>query len=185
MSKRRFAKVHSQVVVTNSVDHSTGELLDQSVEQKDTVVTANTREDFFLVFSAVMGAVNGLTPVEQDLVTFSCLNCQMNRNLIVFNKQTKEHAAKVIEVKPQTVANAVASLAKKGVLVPLGSGSYLINPNYYWRGSTKVRLKQIYNLKLILEGKKDVDVNMSDLEKKENNWKEQADKFNSDKNEKK
>lgn len=138
---KRFKKVHSTTTVNNYFDEKTGELKDTTVDTKHTTVMTDSKEDFFLTFAAVMGAVKGLTPTEEVLIRFACLNCQMNRNEIVFNKPTKERAASAVGVGLQSIADAVSKLKKKGVFIPLGSGGYLINPEYYWRGNSGDRKK--------------------------------------------
>lgn len=47
-------------------------------------------------------------------------------------------------LKYQTIKNSMSKLTKLGVLIPLGSWTYRINPRYYWRGKSGERLKAMH-----------------------------------------
>jgi hypothetical protein len=138
MNKRR--KINTTAVYTHYVDSETGELLEGSHVSVDHVyLTVKTDEQFYMVFASALKALKGLTALDECVLRWSCLKCGLKTNIICFNRIDKENCAAEFEVEVQSVSNSVSRLKKKGVLVGMGCGRYMINPQYFWKGTTNER----------------------------------------------
>lgn len=148
-------KLHTIVTSKDTIiDHETGEVIKENINYKR--ILLKTKEDFFYTYSSVIGLYKDLSGAEIKILSWLMLNqSNLGNNLIIINKYVKEKISIDMGISIYTVKNSVKPLVEKGFLIKEGSmrsGTYLINPEYYWKGDYASRTK---TLRLMLEVKLD------------------------------
>lgn len=144
MAKIITKKVNKRLRETIAVDFDSGEVKDAYNEVKEDIIQFVEQEEFFITYTTLIGALNKLTKMEEKVLRYACVYCAANINEIAFVKAKKDEISKQLGCKsPQAIANAVSGLKKKNILIPIGSGIYLINPKYFWKGNTEKRLNAL------------------------------------------
>lgn len=146
-------EINKGKIVTNFVDVDSGEVLGTEVETKSEVIVLDNKEAFFMTYLSILGVVDQLDKVCQKVLMYCNMNSEYDENVIHLTKYNIEKMEKNIGLKYQTIKNCITKLKKKEFLFPLGGGSYLINPKYYWKGSSDGRVK-CYKYVLELSTKK-------------------------------
>lgn len=124
-------------------DKSTGEVTSSETDRKEhNIVTAN-KDSFALIYSSVMGAMKGLNGNDIFVLTYCSLRAEYSTNRISITKPICEDITKEFDIPYQSIRNSVSKLAKKGILSPLGSATYMVNPDYYWRGNSSDRITKM------------------------------------------
>lgn len=135
-------------VVNNFIDPETGELLDTEVDVKTKTILVETKEQFAFTYSSIIGALKNLTGADIKLLTYICLKAEYNTNIVVLIKPFLLKLSEEVDLSVETLKASVTNLKRQGVIIPLGSGAYRINPRYYWRGDSTERKNK---LKFVLE----------------------------------
>lgn len=135
-------------VVSNFINPETAELIDTLVEVKTHTIAVESKDQFAFIYASIIGALQGLNGGDIKLLMYCSMNCTLNSNMIPLNSHFLAEAAKQLGVSPGSLRNSIMSLTKKGILIKVGSGTYRVNPRYFWRGDTNERLK---TMKYILE----------------------------------
>lgn len=134
-------KVKTIETHTNNFSTETGELIDTNIDKKNITIFVDANETFAYVFSSIIGALKGLNGNDVLVLTYCSLNAEFNTNRITINKPIATEIQTMLGVPYQSVKNSVSKMTKIGVFQKLGSGTYLINPHYYWRGKRNDRGK--------------------------------------------
>ena len=137
-----------ETVVNNFVDPETGEILATEKDVKHHKIFTTNKESFAIMFSSVIGMVDGLDRMSVRLIIWCSQNCLINSNLINLGKPYREAIRKEFQVSDQTIKNAIYTLKQRRVLISVGGGTYKVHPRYFWRGDMGNRNKA---LKYILE----------------------------------
>lgn len=140
--------VKKHTVVNNYVDSHTGELIDVDIQVKKESVVFNSKESFFMGYSAIIGVLNKLNGASVKVLQWSCIKADYNTNRISLQRVVCEEIAESLGLSYSAVKNAIVSLVKSGVFVREGVALYRINPKYYWRGDSASRSEA---MKFILE----------------------------------
>jgi hypothetical protein len=133
--------VKTTETVTNNFSEETGELKGSHKETKSYSIFVEDSESFAYVFSSIIGALKNLNGNDVLLLTYCSLNAEFNTNRITINKPICDEIHEKLGVPYQSVKNSLGKMTKIGIFQRLGSGSYLINPHYYWRGKRNERGK--------------------------------------------
>ena len=144
----RLKKVHKKTTINNYVDKETGELLTTDVDIKHDKIVVNDAERFAMIFSNIIGVIDGLNGTAIKVLIFCSQNCVVNTCIINLGKAYRESICKAFDLKDQTVKNAISDLVRKGILIYESTATYKVNPKYFWRGDMGERRKA---LKYILE----------------------------------
>lgn len=59
---------------------------------------------------------------------------QYNTNRVILNKFYRDEIAKKLDIKDQTIRNAISKLSKLDLLIKQGTGVYILNPHYFGIG---------------------------------------------------
>ncbi len=59
---------------------------------------------------------------------------QYNTNRVILNKFYRDEIAKKLDIKDQTIRNAISKLSKLSLLIKQGTGVYILNPHYFGIG---------------------------------------------------
>lgn len=144
----RLLKVKSDYIINNYVDTETGEMLQTTMDVKHHKIVVDDRETFAFQYSSIMGVFKELSGRDIKVLTYCSLNSERGTNRISLTKVITEEIATIYDTSYNSVKNSITVLKKKMILMPLGSGTYRINPRYYWKGSSDERKK---TMKYILE----------------------------------
>ena len=136
-------KLISEVSKDYSIlDRNTGELLDYRQTKKVTI------GDFIMVFFASCPELFKLKGVPLKVLMCcwkrSSYNpaCEEEGN-IVYNNASFKQACKEygLDTSDANIDNAISSLAKRNLLIKRCRGEYLLNPQYFFKGSLSSRSK--------------------------------------------
>lgn len=137
MKKKRFV-TNSGVVL---VERDTGELLSAKRE-----VRVEDIDVFLNVYLSSLGRMaKELSGVEMRVLieawkhsTFNDYG-EIDGNIVHNDAMFKGRVAAECGLDAYSVNNAVSRLAKKGFLIKKFKGCYLLNPEYFWKGSLRDR----------------------------------------------
>ena len=121
------------------VDSSTGEIMDH--DAKVHTYLANTKEEFMLIYSSILGIFNKME--QSEIRVFSFLLQYADGTKFGVSKSIRIEIAAATELNERTVYNTIKVLETKKLIFKLPSGAYQINPRYAFRGSTSDRNKQM------------------------------------------
>lgn len=136
MKKAYLKTVQTEIV--NSIDKETGELMDTSVKKMQVIV--KDKEEFFFVYSHILGILDGTTSgPEMSVIAVIMFKYLTNSGFFAFTKADKEDIAKICNISISSVEKSIKSLVARDTLKRQSRGGYTINPNYIWKGSTSTR----------------------------------------------
>lgn len=146
------------------VDTQTGEIVSQVVESEKQVFATRkvkNQEEFIMVYLQDLSSflrIDNATQIKLLALIWrdiAYVNPKSNEgNVMAILKDDKQKWADEIGCSLRTIDNCLAILVKKKLLLSGGSrGKYMLNPNYYFKGSTNDR-KRILNLQLEYEFEK-------------------------------
>lgn len=142
--KKSFLKTAS--TQTNTiVDSDTGEILD--VTTNKTTYIANSKEEFYLMYSSMVLILKGSSDVKMKLFA-ALLERYSKGQEFSMSKSLKEIIAKETDCKPRSLDSAFTTLIRKNVVVKINTQLYKINPRHVFQGSSSNRNDA---LKAILE----------------------------------
>ena len=116
------------------------------------IVTAYTKR-----YHNCLYLLAGLNSSTRDLMDYLCEKMDQNNN-VHSNETVREDfiqfisriTGQKVEYSHATVKKAFKILSDKGLLIPKGRGSYVVNPEFFYRKDEKERLEAV---RLILEFK--------------------------------
>lgn len=121
--------------ITNVIDSETGELLDTEI--KEHTYLANTKEEFFMGYSALIGVFMKMNQAEIRIFGY-CLRFAKGVKFDI-SKKMRISMAHEIDINERTIHNTLPALLEKKLLFVHTDGLYQINPRYAYRGSTSER----------------------------------------------
>lgn len=141
--KKSFLK--TQLTEVNSiVDMETGELIEQTTKKHSYI--ANSKEDFLLLYSSILGIFQRME--QSEIRVFSFLLQYANGTKFSVNKPIRLEISKQTNLNERTVYNTIKKLEDKKLIFKHETGAYQVNPRYAFKGSSLERNNQ---LKLIIE----------------------------------
>lgn len=90
---------------------------------------------------------------------------QYNTNRVILNKFYREEIARKLEIKDQTIRNAISKLSKLNLLIKQGTGVYILNPNHFGIGDWSSLKGLRMTIEYTNEGKK---IEVKEIEGNEN-----------------
>lgn len=129
---------------TNVVDSDTGELLDTFTKHHKFI--ANSKEEFFIGYSALIGVFMKMTQAEIRVFGY-CLRYAKGVKFDI-SKKLRLSMSEELELNERTILNTLPTLTLKGILYKHSDGLFQLNPRYAYQGSTTERNQA---LKIILE----------------------------------
>jgi hypothetical protein len=130
------------------IDPESGELLATSMDVKEGKIVVESREQFSLVYATIIGALSELNGLDVKLLMYCTIHSSYNTNLIALSNPYLKYIAELYGSTPGSIRNSITRLCNKQILIKAGSGSYRINPRYFWRGTTPERER---TMKYVLE----------------------------------
>lgn len=114
------------------VDVDSGEILETNVK-KHTYI-ANSKEEFLLLYSSVLGIFNKME--QSEIRVFSYLLQYADGTKFSIDKPMRLEIASTTELNERTVYNTVKKLTEKNLIFKYETGAYQINPRYAYKGSS-------------------------------------------------
>lgn len=143
--EKSFLKTGS-LKVTETVDFETGQIMDTQVIH--TTYLANSKEEFYLMYSSMVLILKGSTDVRMKLFA-ALLERYAHGQEFSVSKGLKQILADEVSCSPRSFDSAITSLVKDNVIVRISNALYKINPRHVFQGSSKDRngaLKAIIDL---------------------------------------
>lgn len=140
-SHLRTSHTNTQTVVDND-----GVVLSQEIQ--NIKYLANTQEEFFIIYSSLIGIVEkGMSQAESSLYAHLLQNHNIGAEIGI-SKQIRIGMGKKLELNERTVLNTLGMLVEKRLIYTTSKGVYKLNPRYAYKGSTYNRNR---DLKVVLE----------------------------------
>lgn len=143
--EKSFLRTNS-VKIIDTIDQETGEVID--TQELHTTYLANTKEEFYLMYSSMVLILKGSTDVRMKLFA-ALLERYAHGQEFSISKGFKEILAKEVGCSPRSFDSVIARLTEENVIVRISTGLYRINPRHVFQGSSKDRngaLKAIIEL---------------------------------------
>lgn len=86
-----------------------------------------------------------------------------DENMIILNAAIKKRIAKTLNIKPQSLNNALSELKKKELLIHVDQGIYAPNPYYFGKGSWAELKKKRGKIECTLEYSDDNERTIKDI----------------------
>lgn len=139
---------------TVEIDPTTGEAT--TVRQEFT--TKVNRDNFIQAYvEGIQGILKLNSKTDMKVLIALWTKAEWNTNKIILIKREKEMIAKELRYKnSKIIDNAVARLVRKKILIREDTSVYYLNPNFFFRGTSKERLNAIefvYKLEITDNGK--------------------------------
>jgi len=136
--------------ITNTVDCETGEILRTDV--KSHRYLANTKEEFFLIYTTLIGVFQKISAAEVRVYAFLLEHYHIDGKIVI-NDIIRQDIANITKLSLGTINNTFMRLTSTEqtthpLLYRLGRGTYQLNPRYAFKGST---LNRNHSLKAIIE----------------------------------
>lgn len=138
----KTSHTHSEQTVVKE----TGEVVHEEIQ--NIKYLANTQEEFFLIYSSLIGIIEeGMSQAESSLYAHLLKNHNVGADIGI-SKQIRLSIGKKLGLNERTVLNTLGMLVEKNLIYTTAKGVYKINPRYAYRGSTAARNR---DLKIMLE----------------------------------
>jgi len=140
MKKAYKKTVQTEIVQT--VDSSTGELLDISTKKVEVLV--KDKEEFFFLYSHILGILDSITRgPELSILSVIIFKHVTTSGYVYINDEIKADIAQRCGISISSVSKGLKSLAINGILKHSKRGVYSLNPNYAWKGTTSTRNEKL------------------------------------------
>lgn len=135
----------SSIEIETFVDKDTGETLGSN--QKKHTYIANSKEQFFIVYSTLIGVFNNLSHGSGKVYHYMLLHYKSEAPIEI-GKPTRQLMSDYCKISMGTVANSLTELKEKNLIYSPHKRVYYINPRYAFQGNTTSRNQA---LKVIIE----------------------------------
>lgn len=137
------------------LDNHTGEILEYKKTRKVTL------EEFMMIFFASYSEMFVLSGIQIKVLmccwrysSYNDKNCNVG-NIVYNNTLFKDNCRKDgMQTSDAVIDNAISQLAKFKFLIKQCKGTYLLNPQYFFKGTLSDRTKIMYNIMVEPEERK-------------------------------
>lgn len=147
MREEKLTKTATQITQTKIVDADTGEITN---EVETTVFTSEREPNYVKIYLnqiAKLAEIKGWTAnILYELIGDT--KYANEGQMIVINAGYKELIAEKLDIKTQSVTNAINELKKKGILFKKKNGVFMLNPQIFGKGEWKDVKKLRYEVEL-------------------------------------
>ena len=157
-------KLVSQVTRNRHIDLETGEVM----EEFESTIFAPEREPnyvkLYLDQLVTIANLQGWT----SKVLYELIGSTTYANegqLVIVNAGLKRLVAEKLNIKTQTVTNAITALKNQNILIPKERGVFILNPQFFGKGEWKDISKLRYEISLSSKG---AEVQLIEVEKETN-----------------
>jgi hypothetical protein len=140
-TKKVIFEEHSQ-----EVDYQTGELTNSKIVK---IAKIDREPDYIKLYLKDISALKNIPKTNNEILYELFKLANYDTNLIVLNSYLKNMIADNLNIKFQTIQNAITKFVKEEILIRQGVGTYLLNPYLFGKGSwnnlKELRLTITYN----------------------------------------
>lgn len=130
-----------ETVLNRHWDLETNELVSEEIEVKKHKLVVDSKESMAFISSYILGLFHDLDGTELKLITYCAVNAEYNSNTVNLTRPMCGIIEEKLGIGYQTIKNTITKLKKKNILIPMGSGTYRVNPKYSWKGTSDERRK--------------------------------------------
>ena len=132
---KRETKNHIYTHDIHVVDRETGEVTQST---KETIVQFPSEPEYIKLY---LDDINRIYDLPNNSILYEIMKRMDYDGLINISKYGKDTICEKLDIKPQTFANYLQKLKDKNIVLPVGRGTFMPNPNLFGKGSWK----DIYN----------------------------------------
>lgn len=123
------------------IDASTGEVLEKTISVSKKVPTNKFIQIYIDDMKGLLKLDSGIQSNVLALIWQACeySTDEERWNKIAILKDTKEKWAKAINCSVKTIDNTLTALVKKGLIASACRGVYVLNPKYFFKGTSEAR----------------------------------------------
>ena len=119
------------------VNPETGEIV--TIESSKTFTTKITEDKFYMTFIDYMSPIFGIKPLKAKLLlAWMCQHAEYNTGKISISAADRKNIFKDLDVTNNCISNYLNTL-KKLKLIDGEKGTFLINPQVFWKGELAAR----------------------------------------------
>lgn len=131
--------------VEETVDPSTGEIINHVVTTSKTFTAKLTSEQFYLTFiNAVDLVLDNFTKTDRRVLDKLCKLSEYDTGMVMLPAFRKKEICDDLNIKRQSLYNSLQSLKNKSAITMM-DGMVKINPLYFWKGTLKTRASLLEN----------------------------------------
>lgn len=134
---------NTKKIVNTSVERviktdNDGAILSDETSISNTIRMVDKEPAYMKLYLDDLGLLRQLSKMENLILHEIFKITQFNTNRVILNKFYRDEISKNLEIKDQTIRNAISKLAKLNMLIKQGTGVYILNPNYFAIGDWTV-----------------------------------------------
>lgn len=133
--KKSYLKT-SGIKTDTVIDQDTGEILDVKINK--TQYLANTKEEFYLMYSSMILILKGSSDVKIKLFA-ALLERYSKGQEFSMTRSLKDVIAVETDCKARSLDTAFTKLIQSGVIIKLDTRLYRVNPRHVFQGSSSSR----------------------------------------------
>lgn len=111
-----------------------GVILSEETEVKNTIRIVEKEPPYMKLYLDDLALLRKLSKNENLILHEIFKITQYNTNRVILNKFYRTQIAKHLEIKDQSIRNAISKLTKLHILLKEDTGVYILNPNYFGIG---------------------------------------------------
>ena len=125
------------------MDHETGEYITSTVERTYSYKLKTDEEFTMIYYNHVINALTNIKSKKSSDLLFCLVSCaDYNTGEVTISAHLRLEICKRIGIDTKNFSRHINEL-KKNKLIVGGNGSYVINPNFFWKGDAKSRADKI------------------------------------------
>ena len=135
-----------QIVQREIVDSQTGEVV--KIDSSRTFTTKVTEDSFYMTFIDYISPLFGLKPEgAKNLLIWMCQHAEFNTGKVSLTTADRKEIHTTLGLATNSISNYLKTL-KTLKLISGENGSYLINPQIFWKGDLTARKDLLKNTEL-------------------------------------
>jgi hypothetical protein len=127
-------------VTTNTIDQSTGELIDQEILTHKFMT--KDKEEFFLIYASLIGLLGELSTPAVRVLSYVLLTYK-SASQFEIGGATRTLIAGKMRLSSSAIVKGLAELVDNTILFSPSRSMYIINPRFAFKGSTSDRTKEM------------------------------------------
>lgn len=131
MSNIKTKKIVNTAVERIIKTDNDGVILSDETSVSNTIRIVEKEPPYMKLYLDDLGLLRKLSKMENLILHEIFKITQYNTNRVILNKFYRDEISKNLEIKDQTIRNAISKLSKLDFLIKQGTGVYILNPNYF------------------------------------------------------
>lgn len=121
------------------MDKETGEIIEEKTINMEKQTIVKDSEEFMIWYENSIEVISNMKASEFKLIFYVMFYFSRDLEFYLNNSVYKEIENKT-GLKKRTVLEAIPSLMEKDIVRRINRGFYMVNPNYFYKGSSKKRI---------------------------------------------